>query len=141
MSWNPWNPWNEPAQQLASSAAWVRNEKSRGAIAVHFQDDGVPPRRFETGPIILGIFSNERVLANPQGQLMVACVRRRLAEIGLEELAFGFSEDLGTWAMLLAAGDEHQTKVGRDFHRELLLIELESMLWHARNSIYRLDDQ
>ncbi|MBM4069872.1 MAG: hypothetical protein FJ271_13095 [Planctomycetes bacterium] len=137
MSLNSWNPWNEPAHQLARTVAWIRQFKSRGAIAVHFQDEAVLPRAIESGPIIIGIFSNEPVFANPKGQLMVACVRRELKENGLEELAFGFSEDLGTWAMMLAASDEHETKVGRDFHRELLLIELENMLWKARNRVYQ----
>lgn len=137
MSWNPWNPWNGPAQQLASTAAWVREQKSRGAIAVHLQNDAGPgSSSFEVGPIILGIFSSERVLADTQGQLMLACIRRELEQTGFEELAFGFSEDLGTWAMLVSTGDEHETQAGRDFHRELLLLDLEKMLWRARRNIY-----
>lgn len=132
MSRSAWNPWNEPAQRLARSAACVRQHKLHGAIAVHFQDDGDVPA-LESGPIILGIFSNEDLLANPRGRLVLTCVRRELREYGLEELAFGFSEDLGTWAMMLAASDEHETKLGRDFHREMLLIELEDLLCKIRN--------
>lgn len=134
-----WNPWSEPAQQLASTAAWVRNIRSRGAIPVRFQVDESDCPMIDDGPVILGIFGSESVLSDIHGQLMVTLVRRDLERAGLEELAVGFSEDLGTWAMLVAANDHHQTEAGRSMHRELLVLELEEILGKAWRTVYELD--
>lgn len=123
------NPWIQPAQQLARTAAWIRQLKSRGAVPVRLQgEDDVP---MEAGPLIVGIFSSDQVLASIHGRFIVAFVRQELEKAGLEELAFGFSEDFGSWAMLISASDEHQTQVGRYLHRELLLLDLERILCNA----------
>jgi hypothetical protein len=127
--------WDETAKGLAGFVHNFRVLVERGAIPLRFRDDAASIREEARSPLVVGVFGNDND-QGPSAGREVELIRDELKGAALEELGFGLNEDGSSWAMVIGAGkDRFQTVAGKVFHRELLQIFLEDLVWRAWRSV------
>jgi len=94
-------------------------------------------------PGVVAIFGNDGYLQEERTRNEVDIVRKKLQDARLKEVGFGIDSVEGgyTWALLFEVrGEEYQTKVGRKFHRVMLINWSFDLVWDAWSVAYPTDD-
>jgi hypothetical protein len=139
--------WNQAASEFAQELGRYRLCLERGAVSFRFLDEATLHLRSVLDcPLVIGIFGNDHDNYAGRDQLAereVNQLRDRLKVEAVQELGFGISEDGGTWALLVRANaDPYQTAAGREFHKELLRLSLERVVWEAwRTTMHAAGEQ
>ena len=98
----------------------------RGAVPVRLVEDTPGLVRAVEEDAVVGVFGNDNYVAEARARHEVELTRRRVREVGAEEVGFGLSQDGYTWALLVRCDDHrYKTETGRALQRELLKVALE----------------
>ena len=125
--------YNDVASGLATHVRKNLASIERGAVPVRLVEETAGPfRTLGQNGAVLGVFGNDNYVAESRARREVELMRRRVRELGAEEVGFGLSQDGYSWAMLVRCDDRRfKTEAGRSLQRELMKITLEDEVSHA----------
>ena len=117
-----------------SSFATILATYARTKLA-HVHRAALLVRCARDGSVVAAVFGNDDFARNRAARKEVDLVRQQLKEAGVEELAFGLSQDAFSWALLVKVDNEgFQTIAGKTFRTEMLRACLDDAVWTAWNT-------
>jgi hypothetical protein len=123
---------NDIASGLAAHVRKNLASVERGAVPVRLVEETAGPFRVIEDGAVVGIFGNDNYAAEAKARREVELTRKRLREMGAEEVGFGLSQDGYAWALLVRCDDRrYRTGAAKELQREMLKIALEEAVARA----------